>query len=201
MEATGVYWKPVWNILSDGNFELLVANAAHIKNVPGRKTDVNDATWIADLMACGLIRGSFVPDQAFQELRTLLRTRKQTDARADTHVQRLQKTLEEANIKMDSVISDVMGLSGRRMVEAMIAGVRNPQQLAALADRRHQGLAEGAVRRAPRAADGSSSLPVAAASAQYDVLAAAIGAVDGRSTRRSIRWTRWRRPVRLPFAR
>src|SRR6195952_2467229 len=118
MEATGVYWKPVWNILSDGTFELLVANAAHIKNVPGRKTDVNDATWIADLMACGLIRGSFVPDQAFQELRTLLRTRKQLTREQTRHVQRLQKTLEEANIKLDTVISDIMGLSGRRMVEA-----------------------------------------------------------------------------------
>src|ERR1700712_4185690 len=118
MEATGVYWKPVWNILSDGAFALIVANAAHIKNVPGRKTDVNDAMWIADLVACGLIRGSFVPDQAFQELRTLLRTRKQLTREQTRHVQRLQKTLEEANIKLDSVISDVMGLSGRRMVEA-----------------------------------------------------------------------------------
>src|SRR4029077_18732939 len=116
--------------------ELLVANAAHIKNVPGRKTDVNDATWIADLMACGLIRGSFVPDQAFQELRTLLRTRKQLTREQTRHVQRLQKTLEEANIKLDSVISDIMGLSGRRMIEAIIAGVRTPRKLADLADRR-----------------------------------------------------------------
>ena len=77
MEATGVYWKPVWNILSDGAFELILANAAHIKNVPGRKTDVNDATWIADLVACGLIRASFVPDQAIRELRSLMRMRKQ----------------------------------------------------------------------------------------------------------------------------
>src|SRR5581483_12465892 len=75
MEATGVYWKPVWNILSDGAFELVLANAAHIKNVPGRKTDVNDATWIADLVACGLIRASFVPDQAIRELRSLMRMR------------------------------------------------------------------------------------------------------------------------------
>src|ERR1700739_623907 len=77
MEATGVYWKPVWNILSDGDFELIVANAAHIKNVPGRKTDMNDAMWIADLVACGLIRASFVPDEKLQELRSLLRARKQ----------------------------------------------------------------------------------------------------------------------------
>ena len=136
MEATGVYWKPVWNILSDGAFELIVANAAHIKNVPGRKTDVNDATWIADLVACGLIRASFVPDQTTQELRSLLRARKQLTREQTSHIQRIQKTLEEANIKLDSVISDIMGVSGRRMIEAMIAGVRNPHKLAALADRR-----------------------------------------------------------------
>jgi transposase len=136
MEATGVYWKPVWNILSEGAFDLIVANAAHIKNVPGRKTDVNDATWIADLVACGLIRASFVPDEAIQQLRSLLRARKQLSREQTSHIQRIQKTLEEANIKLDSVISDVLGVSGRRMIEAMIAGVRNPHKLAALADRR-----------------------------------------------------------------
>jgi transposase len=136
MEATGVYWKPVWNILSDGAFALIVANAAHIKNVPGRKTDVNDAMWIADLVACGLIRPSFVPNEAMQELRSLLRARKQLSREQTSHIQRIQKTLEEANIKLDSVISDIMGLSGRRMIEAMIAGISNPQQLATLADRR-----------------------------------------------------------------
>ena len=77
MEATGIYWKPVWHILADGEFNLVLANAAHVKNVPGRKTDVNDATWLADLMAHGLIRGSFVPDQPTQEMRNFLRTRKQ----------------------------------------------------------------------------------------------------------------------------
>jgi transposase len=136
MEATGVYWKPVWNILSDGAFELILANAAHIKNVPGRKTDVNDATWIADLVACGLIRASFVPEEEIQNLRSLLRARKQLTREQTRHIQRLQKTLEEANIKLDSVISDIMGVSGRAMIEAMIAGVRNPARLAALADRR-----------------------------------------------------------------
>src|SRR5713101_1791542 len=136
MEATGVYWKPVWNILSDGAFELIVANAAHIKNVPGRKTDVNDAMWIADLVACGLIKASFVPAEAIQELRSLLRARKQLTREQTSHIQRIQKTLEEANIKLDSVISDILGVSGRRMIEAMIAGVRNPFKLAELADRR-----------------------------------------------------------------
>ena len=136
MEATGVYWKPVWNILSDGTFELLVANAAHIKNVPGRKTDVNDATWIANLLACGLIKGSFVPCEEIQQLRTLLRSRKQLTREQTSHTQRIQKTLEEANIKLDTVISEILGVSGRRMIEAMIAGVTSPLKLAALADRR-----------------------------------------------------------------
>ena len=136
MEATGVYWKPVWHILSDGDFALVLANAAHVKNVPGRKTDVNDATWLADLLAHGLIRGSFVPDQQTQEMRDLLRTRKQLVREASRHIQRLQKTLEDANIKLDSVISDVMGLSGRRMIEALIAGQSDPEQLAQLAHRR-----------------------------------------------------------------
>jgi transposase len=133
MEATGVYWMPVWKILGEGDFTLIVANAAHIKNVPGRKTDMNDAMWIADLLACGLIKASFVPEEDVQELRSLLRTRKQLGREQTRHVQRIQKTLAEANIQLDSVLSDIMGASGRRMLEAMIAGVRNPRQLAALA--------------------------------------------------------------------
>jgi transposase len=136
MEATGVYWKPVWNILSDGSFELMVANAAHIKNVPGRKTDVNDATWIADLVACGLIRASFVPEQSIQELRSYLRARKQLIREQSSHILRIQKTLEEANIKLDSVITDIMGLSGRKIIEAIIAGESDPLRLAELAHRR-----------------------------------------------------------------
>jgi transposase len=133
MEATGVYWKPVWHILSDGEFHLVLANAAHVKNVPGRKTDVNDATWLADLMAHGLIRGSFVPDEPTEQMRNLLRTRKQFVRERSSQVQRVQKTLEDANIKLDSVISDVVGVSGRRMLEALIRGQSEPQELAALA--------------------------------------------------------------------
>jgi len=133
MEATGVYWKPVWHILSDGDFELVLANARHVKNVPGRKTDVNDATWLADLLAHGLIRGSFVPDAETQVLRSLLRTRKQLVREKSSHVQRLQKTLEDANIKLDSEISDIIGPTGRRMIEALIAGETDPAKLAALA--------------------------------------------------------------------
>src|ERR1700686_3643009 len=133
MEATGVYWMPVWKILSDGDFSLVVANAAHIKNVPGRKTDLNYAMWIADLLACGLIQASFVPEEDVQELRSLMRTRKQLGREQPRHVQRIQKTLTEATIQLDSVLSDIMGASGRRIIEAMISGLRNPRKLAALA--------------------------------------------------------------------
>jgi transposase len=136
MEATGVYWKPVWHILSDEDFELVLANAAHIKNVPGRKSDVKDADWISDLLAHGLIRPSFVPDGPTQEMRTLLRTRKQLVREKTSHILRIQKTLEDANIKLDSVITDIMGASGRKMIEALIAGEKDPAKLARLADHR-----------------------------------------------------------------
>jgi transposase len=136
MEATGVYWKPVWHVLADGELDLVLANAAHVKNVPGRKTDVNDAVWLADLMAHGLIRGSFVPDEPTQQMRNLLRTRKQFVRERGSHIQRIQKALEDANIKLDSVVTDLLGLSGRRMIEALIGGQTDPQALAALAHRR-----------------------------------------------------------------
>src|SRR5215475_13378462 len=133
MEATGVYWKPVWHILSDGDFELVLANAAHVKNVPGRKSDVKDADWVADLLAHGLIRASFVPDGQTQEMRTLLRTRKQLVRERTRHIQRIQKTLEDANIKIEAELSDLLGKSGRAMLDAMVAGESNPARLAALA--------------------------------------------------------------------
>ena len=137
MEATGVYWKPVWHILStEGSFELVLANAQHVKAVPGRKRDVSDAVWLAELQAHGLIRGSFVPPPEVAELRSLMRTRKQLVRERTSHIQRIQKTLEEANIKLDSVISDVLGQSGRAMLEAMIAGESDPKRLAALASPR-----------------------------------------------------------------
>jgi transposase len=136
MEATGVYWLPIWKILLGGAFEMNIANARHIKAVPGRKTDMNDAMWIADLAAYGLIRASFVPDEEFHELRTLMRTRKQFVREQTSDVQRIQKTLTEANIRLDSVISDILGVNGRRIIEAMIEGVRDPGKLAALGDRR-----------------------------------------------------------------
>src|SRR5665213_576612 len=116
MEATGLYWKPVWHILADCESELVLANATHVKNVPGRKTDVNDAMWLTDLMAHGLIRASFVPGEPTQQMRDLLRTRKQMVRERSSHVQRIQKTLEDANIKLDSVVADILGLSGRRII-------------------------------------------------------------------------------------
>jgi transposase len=128
MEATGVYWKPVWHVLEE-SFELVLANAMHIKNVPGRKTDVNDASWIAELVAHGLIRSSFVPPTAIQDMRMLLRTRKQLVRERVQHVQRIQKTLEDANIKIASVVSDVLGTSGRAILRAIVAGESRPEKL------------------------------------------------------------------------
>ena len=133
MEATGVYWKPVWHVLEDGEVELVLANASHVKNVPGRKTDVSDAAWLAELLAHGLIRASFVPDGQTQELRALLRTRKQLVREKTRHTQRIHKTLEDANIKLDAVLSNVLGKSGRAMLEALIAGESDPARLATLA--------------------------------------------------------------------
>lgn len=132
MEATGVYWKPVWHLL-ESSFELVLANAQHIRNVPGRKTDVNDATWIADLLAHGLIRGSFVPPVHIQELRDLTRTRKQLVREMSQHTNRIQKILEDANLKLGSVLSNVVGTSGRKMLDALVAGETNPEVLADLA--------------------------------------------------------------------
>jgi transposase len=129
MEATGVYWKPVWHVL-EGHFELVLANAAHVKNVPGRKTDVNDAMWLADLLAHGLIRASFVPPAAVQELRTLTRTRKQFVRERAAHVQRIEKVLEDANLKLSVVISDILGKGGRAVLQALIDGHSDPEVLA-----------------------------------------------------------------------
>jgi transposase len=138
MEATGVYWRPVWNVLSaNDELTLTLANAAHVKNVPGRKTDVSDTDWMVDLHAHGLIRPSFVPDKATQELRDIMRSRKQLVRDQTRHVQRIQKTLEAANIKLASVLSDILGKSGRAMLDAMVAGEGDPVKLAALA---HKGV-------------------------------------------------------------
>jgi transposase len=132
MEATGTYWKPVWYLLED-TFTLTLANAADIRNVPGRKSDVKDAAWIADLLAHGLIRGSFVPPQPVQEVRDLTRTRKQLVREIAQHTQRIQKTLDTANLKITGLVTNLLGVSGRAMLRALIAGQTDPAQLADLA--------------------------------------------------------------------
>jgi transposase len=132
MESTGVYWKPIYNIL-EGQLELLVVNAQHLKAVPGRKTDVRDAEWIAELLAHGLLRGSFVPPPRVRELRELTRYRTSLVCDCARTINRLQKVLEGANIKLASVVSDIRGVSARLMLEALLAGERDTQQLASLA--------------------------------------------------------------------
>lgn len=128
MESTGVYWKPVWHVL-EGRFELVLANAMYVRNIPGRKSDVKDAVWISDLLAHGLLRGSFVPPERIQELRDLTRTRKQLVREITRHTQRIQKTLEDANVKLTEVISNVLGTSGRAILRALIAGETDPGKL------------------------------------------------------------------------
>jgi transposase len=132
MEATGVYWKPVYNIL-EGQMELLVVNAQHIKAVPGRKTDVKDAEWIAQLLQHGLLRASFIPPQSQRDLRDLTRYRTTRVRERARIVNRLQKVLEDANLKLAGVATDVMGVSGRAMLEALLAGQTDTGQLAELA--------------------------------------------------------------------
>jgi transposase len=133
MEATGQYWKPVWYVLEERGFALLLVNARHVKILPGRKTDVADAAWLAELLEHGLLRGSFVPPRAIRELRDLTRYRKRLIQAHTAECQRVQKTLEDAGIKLDSVASDVLGVSGRAMLRALVAGERDPEALAELA--------------------------------------------------------------------
>jgi transposase len=135
MEATGIYWRPVWNVL-EGMFELTLANAAHVKNVPGRKSDVQDAEWLGELLAHGLVRGSFVPPRDIQEMRELTRTRKQLVAEITQHCQRLQKVLETGNVRLPSVVSDILGATGRAIIRALAKGENDRQVLAGLAEGR-----------------------------------------------------------------
>jgi transposase len=131
MESTGVYWKPVYHIL-EGSFTLLLVNAQHIKQVPGRKTDVKDCEWIAQLLQCGLLKGSFIPPAPIRELRDLTRQRSQLVGERTRAANRIQKVLEDANIKLASVASDVLGMSGRAMLLALIGGETDPEKLAEL---------------------------------------------------------------------
>jgi transposase len=132
LESTGVYWKPVYYVLEDA-FELLLINMLTLKHVPGRKTDVQDSAWLAQLLECGLLRSSFVPPPPIRELRDITRYRVQQTRDRSREVNRLQKVLEDAGIKLTSVVSDVMGVSGRAMVEALVRGTTDPQVLADLA--------------------------------------------------------------------
>lgn len=134
MEATGVYWRPVWHVLEEaGSLELLLVNPAHFKNLPGRKTDVKDSEWLAQLLECGLLRGSFIPPANIAKLRDLTRYRTKIIGERVRETQRIQKLLEDAGIKLDSVATDVLGVSCRRMLEALIAGERDPELLAEMA--------------------------------------------------------------------
>lgn len=132
MESTGVYWRPVYNVL-EASFELLLVNAQHVKQVPGRKTDVRDCEWLAQLLEHGLLRSSFVPPEPVRDLRELTRFRKVLIRERGHHVNRLAKTLETANIKLSSVATDIMGKSGRAMLEAILSGQTDPDALADLA--------------------------------------------------------------------
>jgi transposase len=134
MESTGIYWQPVYNLL-EGHFTVWVVNAQHIKKVPGRKTDMKDAEWIAQLLQCGLLRPSFVPDRQQRELRDLTRQQTKLVQQRNAVDNRIQKVLETANIKLGSVASDVLGASGRKMIEALIAGEKDVTVLADLAQR------------------------------------------------------------------
>jgi transposase len=132
MESTGVYWKPVFNIL-EGRFQVYLVNARHIKQVPGRKTDVKDCEWIAQLLQCGLLRPSYIPDLVIRQLRDLTRQRSQLVAEQTRVVNRIQKVLEDANIKLAAVATDVLGVSGREMLKALVAGHATPEAMAQMA--------------------------------------------------------------------
>jgi transposase len=136
MEATGDYWKPFYYLLDDAGFEVLLVNARQVKNLPGRKSDVSDAAWLAQLGAHGLVRASFVPPEPIRRLRDLTRTRTSVTRERGREIQRLEKLLEDAGIKLSSVASDITGVSGRAMLEALISGQRDPAALADLAKRR-----------------------------------------------------------------
>jgi len=132
MESTGVYWKPIFNIL-EGRFPVLLANPQHLRRVPGRKTDVKDCEWIAQLLQCGLVQASFIPPRPQRELRELTRQRTQLVAQRASVANRIQKVLEDANIKLAAVATDVLGKSGQDMLRALVAGEQDPVALAQLA--------------------------------------------------------------------
>src|SRR5437588_10756701 len=135
MESTGIYWRPIFNLL-EARFQVILVNAAHMKAVPGHKTDIKDAQWIAELLRHGLLTASFIPPKPIRDLRDLVRARKTLVQQRAQAILRVQKVLETANIKLSSVATDVLGVSGRAMLEAMVAGVSDAEQLAQLAQKR-----------------------------------------------------------------
>lgn len=183
MESTGVLWKPIFNLLED-SFTLLVVNAYHIKVLPGRKTDVNDAQWIADLLRHGLVRGSFIPDRPHRELRELVRYRRSLIQQRSQVVNRIQKVLEGANIKLSSVATDVVGASGRAMLEAMVAGQGEPKALAALAKGKLTEKREALERALTGRVDGHQRLLLGSQLRQLDFLDEEISQLSGEVSKR-----------------
>ncbi len=190
MESTGVFWKPVYNVLEQRGLTLLVVNAQQIKAVPGRKTDIQDAAWIADLLRHGLLRGSYIPDRAQREQQELVRYRARLLQERGQVVQRIQKALEGANIKLSAVVGDIVGVSGRAMLDALVAGTTDPEALAALARGRLR--AKRAALREALAGEVSSAQRVLLASPlrQLDFLMGKSGASATRSPSGSARWRR-----------
>ena len=180
MEATGVYWRPVWHML-EGHFELVLANAHHIKNVPGRKTDVNDATWIAQLLAHGLIRSSFVPPPEVTEMRDLTRTRKQLVQEQTRHVQRIHKVLEDTNMKPGAVFTDVMGKRGRAVLGALVAmtpGPTDPHMLQKLVNYRVKASFEEQLEALTGRVTRAQQVLLQVHLSQYDTLETALATLD-----------------------
>lgn len=179
MESTGVLWKPVYNLLEGLGLTLLVVNAHHIKNVPGRKTDMKDAEWIAKLLRHGLLRGSYIPDRPQRELRELVRYRRSLIQQRAQAVNRIQKVLEGANIKLSSVASDVLGASGRAMLEAIVSGQDDPEALASLARGRLRSK-QAELKQALRGLTGTHQrLLIRSLLRQIDFLANEVRALDG----------------------
>jgi transposase len=181
MEATGVYWKPVWYTLEDATaFELLLVNPQHVKAVSGRKTDVRDAAWLAQLLECGLLAGSFVPPRPVRELRDVTRYRRRVVEERGREVMRLQKLLEDAQVKLDSVVSDICGITARLILEALCAGERDPDTLAGLARGRLR-VKVGLLRQAvPGRFNDHHALLVRELLAHIDYLDAALARLDSR---------------------
>ncbi|GIQ62859.1 IS110 family transposase [Paenibacillus cisolokensis] len=186
MESTASFWKPIYNLLELENIQTLVVNAKSIKNVPGRKTDVKDAEWIASLLRHGLLQGSFIPNRDQRELRELIRYRRSLIDERAREVNRIQKVLEGTNIKLSSVASDVLGKSGRAMIEAMIAGEENPELLSELA----QGRLKNKKAELQRALNGlignHQKLMLAAQLRHIDYLDEEIGRLDEEIKRRML---------------